>query len=106
MSLTLSASAEKQIDILTNQGEKVLKIGLKKGGCAGMEYTMDLLEDAPQGSMSIATENGSKVFVDPMAEIFLLGMVIDHKDDLLQSGFIFKNPHVKAACGCGESVGF
>ncbi len=47
--------------------------------------------------------DGARVFVDPKSAMFLAGTVIDWQQTLMQSGFVFRNPNVKSACGCGES---
>ena len=44
--------------------------------------------------------------VAPMAQMFLLGSVIDYEVSLLESGFRFNNPNVTEECGCGESIKF
>ena len=90
--------------LLTEQNGTALKIGLKKGGCAGMEYTMDILTETP--TTPIIEKNGAVVVLDPMAEMFLFGTELDYETSLLESGFVFRNPNVKDACGCGESISF
>jgi iron-sulfur cluster assembly protein len=82
-----------------------LRIGVKKGGCAGMEYTMDYVaEKNPLDE--VVEQDGAKVFIAPMAQMFLIGTEIDYELDLLQAGFKFRNPNVAEACGCGESIKF
>lgn len=84
---------------------KGLRIGVKKGGCAGMEYTMEeATEIAPHDE--IVEQDGARVMIAPMAQMFLFGTEIDYKTSLLESGFVFNNPNVVDACGCGESVKF
>ena len=78
-----------------------LRFGVKKGGCAGQEYTVDyvtepLLTDDPVP--------GLPVYVVRSSVLFLLGTRIDYREDALRSGFVFENPQQTAACGCGESV--
>ena len=46
---------------------------------------------------------GVKIFIDPMAIMFIMGSEMDYKQDRLQSGFVFNNPNAKNVCGCGES---
>lgn len=80
-----------------------LRVGIKKGGCAGMEYTMSLVETASPGD-DLIEDKGAKVFVDPSAALFLLGTEMDHETTKFRSGFVFRNPNEVSACGCGESV--
>ncbi|AUM73854.1 HesB/IscA family protein [Paracoccus jeotgali] len=102
----ISPAAERQISRLM-QGKQAygLRIGLKKGGCAGMEYTMDLVSEAEK-SDEVIEQNGARVLVAPAAQMFLFGTEIDYETGLLESGFRFRNPNVTDACGCGESVSF
>ncbi|AFR26237.1 hypothetical protein RM11_0503 [Bartonella quintana RM-11] len=78
-------------------------IGIKKGGCAGMEYTITLIkEEVPDAD--VVEVNGARVFIAHDAVLFLLGTQIDYEVTTLRSGFVFKNPNQVSACGCGESV--
>jgi iron-sulfur cluster assembly protein len=80
-----------------------LRIGVKNGGCAGMEYTMEWAGEA--GAMDERIEDqGVTVLIDPKAVLFLLGTQMDYKADKLKAGFVFNNPNQTSACGCGESV--
>ena len=84
---------------------KALRIGLKKGGCAGMEYTMDYVNEISQSDEVIEVD-GAKVVIAPTAQMFLFGTEIDYESGLLESGFKFTNPNVSETCGCGESIKF
>ncbi len=48
----------------------------------------------------------ARVMIAPMAQMFLFGAEIDYRASLLESGFVFNNPNVDEACGCGESIKF
>ncbi|MCP4998962.1 MAG: Fe-S cluster assembly scaffold SufA [Hyphomicrobiales bacterium] len=80
-----------------------LRIGIKKGGCAGMEYTVDLATVANDKD-DIVEFDGARVYVAPEAVLFLLGTEMDFETTKLRSGFVFNNPNQTSACGCGESV--
>ncbi len=80
-----------------------LKIGVKKGGCAGMEYTMALVDKVEKFD-EVVESDGARVIVDPQAVLYLLGTEMDFKTDKLAAQFVFNNPNQKSACGCGESV--
>ncbi len=82
-----------------------LRIGVKKGGCAGMEYTMEFATEA-QPHDEVVEQDGARVMIAPMAQMFLFGTRIDYRTALLESGFHFDNPNVVDSCGCGESVKF
>ena len=80
-----------------------VRIGVKNGGCAGMEYTMEYAE-CVQPTDEVVEDKGVKILVDPKAVLFLLGTEMDYKTDKLSAQFIFNNPNQTGACGCGESV--
>ena len=80
-----------------------VRIGVKNGGCAGMEYTMDYATEAKPLEESVE-ENGVRVLIDPKAILFLIGSEIDFVTEKLSSRFVFRNPNQTDACGCGESV--
>ncbi|ETA52159.1 HesB/IscA family protein [Ponticoccus alexandrii] len=104
--VTMTPKASQQIrKLMERDGASALRIGLKKGGCAGMEYTMDFVE-TPDDNDEIVEQDGARVAIAPMAQMFLFGTEIDYKTALLESGFTFQNPNVTDACGCGESIKF
>lgn len=80
-----------------------LRVGVKKGGCAGMEYTFEVAREAAKGD-EVVTEKDATVIVDGKAVLFLLGTELDFRTDRFSSTFVFNNPNQVSACGCGESV--
>jgi iron-sulfur cluster assembly protein len=104
VSMTPRASTQ-IVKLMQRDGHKGLRIGIKKGGCAGMEYTMDYVADADPHD-EIVEQDGARVLIAPMAQMFLFGTEIDYEIGLLESGFKFNNPNVTEACGCGESIKF
>ncbi|WP_372800677.1 HesB/IscA family protein [Paracoccus seriniphilus] len=104
--VTITPAAERQIArLMSGKNAYGLRIGLKKGGCAGMEYTMELAE-TPDANEEVIEQGEARVMIAPMAQMFLFGTEIDYQTDLLESGFKFRNPNVTDSCGCGESVRF
>jgi iron-sulfur cluster assembly protein len=104
--VTITPRAAAQIARLMAKGEtKGLRIGVKKGGCAGMEYTMSYV-DAVDPLDEVVEQDGARVMIAPMAQMFLFGTEIDYETSLLEAGFRFNNPNVAEACGCGESIKF
>jgi iron-sulfur cluster assembly protein len=80
-----------------------VRLGVKKGGCAGMTYTMDVAETVAKGD-EVVDANGVRVLIDPAAVLFLFGTEMDFTVDKLSARFVFRNPNETSACGCGESV--
>ncbi|MGR3436541.1 MAG: HesB/IscA family protein [Shimia sp.] len=104
--VTLTPAAAAQVaKLMAREGHFALKVGVKKGGCAGMEYTMDYVE-AAEAADEVIEQDGARVIIAPMAQMFLFGTEIDYEVSLLESGFKFRNPNVVDACGCGESIKF
>lgn len=104
--VTITPAAEARITALMQaKGAHALRIGLKKGGCAGMEYVMEMAE-TPGPNEEVVQQGDARVILAPNAQMFLFGMEIDYEDGLMDSGFRFRNPNVTEACGCGESVSF
>ena len=103
--LTLTEAAARRIQaIMATKPEAVgLRVGVKKGGCAGMEYTMEWASEAGRFD-EVVEDMGVKVLIEPMAVTYLLGSVMDFQQDKLSAGFVFRNPNQTSACGCGESV--
>ena len=104
--VTLSdAAAVRMAEIMKDADENFIgvRIGVKNGGCAGMEYTMDYATEA--GPLDeVVEENGIQIMIDPKAILFLIGTQVDYVTEKLSQRFVFKNPNQTDACGCGESV--
>lgn len=104
--VTLTPSAVAQIvKLMQRDGTSGLRLGIKKGGCAGMEYTL-AFADSVDPLDEVVEQDGARVMIAPMAQMFLFGTEIDYETSLLEAGFKFRNPNVTDACGCGESVKF
>ena len=99
------AAAERIRALSAASGKEVegVRIGVKNGGCAGMEYTMEYAE-AVKPTDEVVEDKGVKLLIDPKAVLFLLGTEMDFKTEKLSAQFVFNNPNQTSACGCGESV--
>ena len=108
MSIMLTEKAAEAIKkIVSEQGlpadETRLRVGVKGGGCSGFSYMLDLTEE-PRGEMDEELDSqGLKILVDMKSLLYLGGTEIDYKDDVMASGFVFKNPNATSSCGCGSS---
>jgi iron-sulfur cluster assembly protein len=97
------AAAARVKELLSDKGLGYLRVGVKNGGCAGMEYTMSYVAE-PSPLDERVSDNGVDIVIDAKAVLFLLGTTIDFESTPLHSKFVFRNPNQTDTCGCGESV--
>ena len=108
MPINLSEAAAKEIKDIIKQQElpedkTCLRVGVKGGGCSGFSYMLDLTEE-PKSDMDEEMEvHGVKIVVDMKSYLYLNGVEIDFKDEVMGRGFVFKNPNATSTCGCGSS---
>jgi len=107
MATQIEISEKAAVRIKAMLGEKGtpaggLRLGVKGGGCSGLSYHIDWAAE-PARFDQVIERDGARVFVDPKSAVFLAGTTVDWQQTLMQTGFVFKNPNVKSACGCGES---
>lgn len=103
--LTLTDAAAERVKSLMAKSDKPvtgLRVGVSSKGCSGMSYVFEYAEEKV-GLEEEVESKGVKIFIDPMAVMFIMGSEMDYKEDKLQSGFVFNNPNAKNVCGCGES---
>ena len=104
--MRLTDAAAERIKAVMARADKPVagvRVGVKNGGCAGMEYTMEYA-DAVKATDEVIEEKGVKLLIDPKAVLFLLGTEMEFKTEKLSAQFVFNNPNQTSACGCGESV--
>ncbi len=108
MAISLSDTAAREIrKIVKEQGlpenQTFLRVGIKGGGCSGFTYMLDLTEE-PKAEIDEEIDcNGVKILCDMKSYLYLNGVEIDFKDELMGRGFVFKNPNATSTCGCGSS---
>ena len=104
--ISLTQRAVSQIkSLISNSDAIALRVGVKKGGCAGMEYTIEYVSELDKND-EVIEQDGARVLIAPTAQMFLFGTEIDYETSLLESSFKFNNPNVSESCGCGESIKF
>ena len=102
VSVTERAAARiKELAATENREGQGLRVKVVGGGCSGLQYKVDF--DVPKETDKVFEKDGAKVLVDMKSLLYLTGTELDYKDELMQSGFVFQNPNVKKACGCGAS---
>ena len=100
--LTPSAISEiKRLMELQENQNKLLRIGVKGGGCSGLSYVLGF--DEQKSSDECYDIEGIPVIMDSAHGIYLMGMQIDWQDGLNARGFSFINPNASTTCGCGSS---
>jgi iron-sulfur cluster assembly protein len=104
--MSLTDAAADRVRVILEKADRPavgLRVGIIKGGCAGMTYKVEYADNVKPGD-EVIEDKGVRVIVDPSAVLFLLGTEMDYKVDKLSAQFVFKNPNETSACGCGESV--
>ena len=87
-------------------GEWGVRLAVEGGGCSGFKYDISFCAPGGQTGDRLAEFDGLNLYVDRMSYLFLIGIELDWEETFMKTGFVFKNPNVSAACGCGESVAF
>ena len=103
--VNLTESAVKEVKRLMSEpgfdSGKILRIGVKGGGCSGMTYVLDF--DTRKDNDAIYEKDGVNFIVDNSQSIYLFGMEVDWQGGLNSRGFTFNNPNASSTCGCGTS---
>ena len=97
------AAAERVKALMARNGAGYLRVGVKNGGCAGMEYVMEYVAE-PEPFDERVADQGVEIVLDAKSLLFLLGSKLDYEITPLHAKFVFRNPNETDACGCGESV--
>jgi iron-sulfur cluster assembly protein len=83
-------------------GKRGLRFGVKRTGCSGWAYVIDLA-DAAGADDTVFRQDGIDILVNAESLPLVAGTEIDFREQPLGSSFVFRNPNVTAECGCGES---
>ncbi len=107
LTISISKEAADHVSSFASQAGKPdgnLRVGVKGGGCSGLTYVLDLV-DEPREDDKLIEEHGMKLFVDRKSYVFLAGTILEYSGGLNGKGFVFNNPNAKTTCGCGTSFG-
>ncbi len=80
---------------------KMLRVGVKGGGCSGMTYVLDF--DTQKENDTLFHKDGVDFIIDNSQSIYLFGMEVEWEGGLNSRGFTFINPNASSTCGCGTS---
>jgi iron-sulfur cluster assembly protein len=103
--VTLTPAAEQRIaDLMARAPDGTLgvKLSTPRRGCSGLAYSVDYVSAEDPMDEKIATPAGP-FYIDGSSVLYLIGSVMDWREDDFTAGFVFDNPNAKGACGCGES---
>lgn len=102
--LTLTPEAVQRIrELLQKQKDAIaLKIGVRQRGCNGLTYTLDYAKEKSKFDEEVE-QDGVRIWIEPKAQLGLLGTEMDYVADRLSCEFVFRNPNIRGTCGCGES---
>ncbi|WP_346983517.1 iron-sulfur cluster assembly accessory protein [Chryseobacterium sp. POE27] len=97
---------EKAIQLMTEDGfnpaEDYIRVGVKSGGCSGLEYVLKF-DNQKTDADQIFEDNNIKIVVDKKSILYLAGTTLEYSGGLNGKGFVFNNPNASRTCGCGES---
>jgi iron-sulfur cluster assembly protein len=103
--IQFTSSAIEEVKRLMNEPDfdatKLLRVGVKGGGCSGMTYVLDF--DIQKENDALFEEEAVTFLVDKSHSIYLIGMEVEWEGGLNSRGFTFKNPNASSTCGCGTS---
>lgn len=104
MAVTLAPAALQRVQgyLAETPGAVGLRLGVKRTGCSGWGYVVDLASDLREGD-TVFEQDGVRVLVDADSLALVDGTEIDFLKQGLNEQFVFRNPNVKGECGCGES---
>lgn len=104
--ITVSDNAKEYISKLkaeeNQSANSFIRVGVKGGGCSGLEYVLKFDNQLVQGD-EVFEDKGVKIVVDLKSMLYLYGTELDYSGGINGKGFVFKNPNASRTCGCGES---
>ncbi|MFW6732185.1 MAG: HesB/IscA family protein [Synechococcus sp.] len=109
--ILITEAARRQLALLLGQqgSGRLLRVGVRSGGCSGMSYTMDFIaadevrDDDDRYAYSLDDGTAFEVVCDPKSLLYIYGMQLDYSSALIGGGFNFTNPNASQTCGCGSS---
>ncbi len=101
----LTANAEARIARLMGEAPEGMigvRLSTPRRGCSGLAYSVDYVSEEKPFDEKIETPGGI-FYIDGASVLYLIGSIMDWKEDDFTAGFVFENPNAKGSCGCGES---
>jgi iron-sulfur cluster assembly protein len=95
------------LNATNSNGQKYATFSVKGGGCSGFTYDWQFANEITNPEewieVHLSNESDNKLMINRLAEMYVLGSVIDYVQELGGSFLAVKNPQSTASCGCGES---
>jgi len=101
--ITLTDKAIERLSALHKEVPNGFKISVNAGGCAGFSYELAPITEIYEDDIKM--EYPFPFYIDGASVMYITGMTIDYKEDLMGSHFLFENPMASSSCGCGTSFG-
>ena len=98
------AAQQRVADLMAKapEGAVGVKLSTPRRGCSGLAYSVDYVTEEAKFDEKIETPGGN-FYIDGASVLYLIGSVMDWREDDFTAGFVFENPNAKGSCGCGES---
>ena len=101
--IAITEAAKQHLIEITTKESKLVKLGVKGGGCSGFTYDWQLIDKKENDDEAISLDDQHNLFIDGLSILYLAGLEIDYVADIFGKTLQISNPNVKSSCGCGES---
>ncbi len=82
--------------------DKVIRIQVTSGGCAGYNYDV-VLDNKTDSDDELISGDGYRIVYDAFTSVLIDGSELGFNDSLIGRGFTLENPNAVVTCGCGTS---
>jgi len=104
--------------IIAENKVAAVKLSVNSGGCSGFTYDWQLMDQADFEEIIddfIIDLDTGKLVIDNISSVYVAGMTVDYKKDIMGQRLTIENPNVESMCltienpnvesmcGCGES---
>ena len=102
--ITIGSTAARHLKAIAKDSpHSSVLIGVKGGGCNGLKYFIEPLQDSPESRDERMNIDGLDIIVCGKSLLHLIGTEIKWNKGYMGEGFEFINPNATSSCGCGET---
>ena len=101
--IVITEAAKQHLIEIISKEDKLVRLGVKGGGCSGFTYDWQLIDEKENDDEAISLDDQHNLFIDGLSILYLAGLEIDYVTDIFGRTLQIRNPNVKSSCGCGES---